>query len=280
MRRLSKSQIERGLMVRILIILFIVQSILSAEIANEANTSIQKVIENIAVESSIANNAVVNSVVDSSANYFMEHTILLALLGIVLLILFYISNAWIRIFITLFSFHLSYQMLGISVKFPTIDIMYYGFAAWNVSLLIRSLHKYLKKFENKILVTKVNLLLHIIDLFIFILTIAFVIKSFNIQNIEVITTAIGMALFFIVRKDFNNLKSFFIISWDNFLSIGDKIIVEGHEGRILYINKFTSILQVENGNIIKIPNSDLIEGLVINKSKNKNHVKKENEKRL
>ena len=84
-----------------------------------------------------------------------------------------------------------------------------------------------------------------------------------------------MALFFIVRKDLNNLKSFFIVSWDNFLSISDKIIIENHEGRILYINKFTSILQSENGNIIKIPNADLVESLVVNKSKNKNHVKQE-----
>ena len=99
-------------------------------------------------------------------------------------------------------------------------------------------------------------------LLIFILTLAFIVKSFNVQNIEVIITGVGVALFFIV-------------SWDNFLSIGDKIIVGSNEGRILYINKFTTILQAENGNILKVPNADLIEKLVINKSKNKNHIKQE-----
>ena len=43
----------------------------------------------------------------------------------------------------------------------------------------------------------------------------------------------------------------------------------------LFINKFTTILQSENGNIIKIPNSDLVEYAVVNKSKNKNHLEKE-----
>ena len=125
------------------------------------------------------------------------------------------------------------------MDFPTIDIMYYGFAAWNISLIIRSFHKYFEKFENKNLVTKVNLFLHIVDILIFILTLAFLVKSFNFQNVEVITTGVGVALFFIVRKDLNNLKSFFIISWNNFLSIGDKIIIDNKEGKILYINKFT-----------------------------------------
>lgn len=241
----------------------------------EQNTTIQRVIENIAVESSIANNDTVNGLLYRTVSYLIEHHILLALLAVFVLVILYFSNTWVRIFITLFIFHIFYQAVGVNIKFPTIDIMYYGFAAWNVSLIIKGFHKYFKKFENKILVTKVNLLLHIMDILIFILTLAFMIESFDIQNIEVITTGIGVALFFVVRKDFNNLKSFFIISWDNFLSIGDKIIIDSHDGRILYINKFTTILQVENGNIIKIPNSDLVEGLVINKSKNKSDIEKE-----
>jgi hypothetical protein len=250
-------------------------SFVEATTVVESNTTIQRVIENIAMESSIANNEVVNSVLYGTVDYFSEHPLLLVLLIFSMLGLLYVANNWTRVFMALFVFHIVYQSFGISMRFPTIDIMYYGFAAWNISLIIRTLHKYFKKFENKILVTKVNLFLHVIDILIFILTIAFMIKSFNDQNIEVITTGIGVALFFIVRKDFNNLKSFFIISWDNFLSIGDKIIVDGKEGRILYINKFTSILQSENGNIIKVPNADLIESSVINKSKNKNHIKKE-----
>lgn len=259
---------------RVLLMIFLLFNFVKA-IPVDDNNTIQSVLENIANESSIANNETVNSLLYSSVNYFNEHQVLLSLLVLIVLVLFYIANNWLRIFITLFIFHLLYQAIGINMKFPTIDIMYYGFAAWNISLIIRSLHKYFKKFENKFLVTKVNLFLHIIDILIFILTIAFVITSFHIQNIEVITTGIGVALFIIVRKDFNNLKSFFIISWDNFLSIGDKIIINNYEGRILHINKFTTILQSENGNIIKIPNSDLVEGLVVNKSKNKNHIKKE-----
>jgi len=262
-------------MKKIISILLIIVSFSEAIPELETNTTIQKVIENIAVESSIARNETVNSALSLSTSYFNEHQILLVLLIAFTLGLLYIANNWVRVFMALFIFHIVYQSFGVSMKFPTIDIMYYGFAAWNVSLIIRTLHKYFEKFENKILVTKMNLFLHIIDILIFILTIAFVIESFNIKNIEVITTGIGVALFFIVRKDLNNLKSFFIISWDNFLSIGDKIIVAGHEGRILYINKFTTVLQAENGNILKIPNADLIEGLVVNKSKNKNHIKKE-----
>jgi len=250
-------------------------SFLEATVLVESNTSIQRVIENIAEESSIANNETVNSLLHGTVDYVIAHPLIFLFLVLLLLALLYVSNNWIRVVIALLVFHLLYQAFEVSMKFPMIDIMYYGFAAWNISLIIRHLHKFFKKFENKILVTKVNLLLHIIDILIFILTIAFMVKSFNIKNIEVITTGIGVALFFIVRKDFNNLKSFFIISWDNFLSIGDKIIVQGNEGRILYINKFTTILQAENGNISKIPNADLIENLVVNKSKNKNHVKKE-----
>jgi len=261
--------------VRTLFMLMFTLTFAEAVTVAEQNTTIQRVIENIVIESSIANNEVVNGLLYSTVSYLTEHQVLLALLTVVLLALLYFSNNWGRVFLTLFIFHILYQAVGVNMKFPTIDIMYYGFAAWNVSLIIKSLHKYFKKFENKILITKMNLLLHIMDIFIFILTIAFMIESFNIQNIEVVTTGIGVALFFIVRKDFNNLKSFFIISWNNFLSIGDKIIIDGHDGRILYINKFTTILQVENGNIIKIPNSDLVEGLVINKSKNKNDIKKE-----
>ena len=242
--------------------------------AIESNSTIQTVIENIAEEGSIANNEMVNGILYETLNYFIEHQIVLIFLILSILALLYFSNNWTRVFITLFIFHIIYQYLGISLKFPTIDIMYYGFAAWNISLLIRTFHKYFKQFENKIFVTKVNLFLHIIDLLIFILTLAFMVKSFDIKNIEVITTGIGVALFIIVRKDLNNLKSFFIVSWDNFLSIGDKIIVENYEGKILYINKFATILQSENGNIIKIPNSNLLESLVINKSKNKNHVLK------
>jgi len=243
--------------------------------AMDSNSTIEMVIDNIAIESSIANNEVVNGLLYQIVDYFLGHELLLVLLLLFLLIILYYSNNWARVSIGLLIFHILYQSLGVSVKFPTIDIMYYGFAAWNISLIIRSLHKFFKRFENKILVTKVNLFLHIVDILIFILTLAFIVKSFNIKNIEVITTGVGVALFFIVRKDFNNLKSFFIISWDNFLSIGDKIIIDGHEGRILHINKFTTILQAENGNILKIPNAELIEGLVINKSKNKSHVKKE-----
>jgi len=258
---------------KVLFILLLIFSSLEAVEDVENNITIQRVIENIAVESSIANNEVVNGVLFETVAYFKTHEVLFVLLIGVLLTLLYFSNNWIRLFIGLFVFHVLYQILGVSMKFPTIDIMYYGFAAWNISMLIRNLNRYFERFENKILVTKMNLLLHVIDLLIFILTIAFMVKSFHVQNIEVITTGVGVALFFIVRKDFNNLKSFFIISWDNFLSIGDKIIVESKEGRILYINKFTTILQSENGNIIKVPNANLIETLVINKSKNKNHVK-------
>jgi len=260
---------------KFLFILLAMLSFLGAVNVTESNITIQRVIENIASESSIANNEKVNSFLHMAVDYFTLHQMVLTLLIFLILILFYISNNWLRVVLALFIFHVLYQILGVSVKFPTIDIMYYGFAAWNISLIIRSLHKFFKRFENKILVTKVNLFLHIVDILIFILTLAFIVKSFNIKNIEVITTGVGVALFFIVRKDFNNLKSFFIISWDNFLSIGDKIIIDGHEGRILHINKFTTILQAENGNILKIPNAELIEGLVINKSKNKSHVKKE-----
>lgn len=254
-------------------ILFILLFLFSFLGATDSNSTIQTVIDNIAVESSIANNEAVNGMLSQSVDYFIEHELLFVLLVASLLLLFYYSNKWIRVFIGLFIFHILYQSLGISLKFPTIDIMYYGFATWNISLILRSFHKYFKQFENKNLVTKVNLFLHIIDILIFILTLAFVIHSFDIKNIEVITTGIGVALFIIVRKDLNNLKSFFIVSWDKFLSIGDKIIVGSHEGRILYINKFTTILQSDNGNIMKIPNSDLLENLIINKSKNKNHIK-------
>ncbi len=241
--------------------------------ATDSNSTIEMVIDNIAVESSIANNEVVNGMLTKTVDYFMGHEELLVLFIASILFLLYFSNNWTRVFIGLFIFHILYQSLGVRLKFPTIDIMYYGFAIWNVSLLLQSFHKYFKQFENKNLVTKVNLFLHIIDLLIFILTLAFVVHSFDIKNIEVITTGIGVALFIIVRKDLNNLKSFFIVSWDKFLSIGDKIIVGSHEGRILYINKFTTKLQSDNGNIMKIPNSDLLENLIINKSKNKNHVK-------
>jgi len=243
--------------------------------AMDSNSTIEMVIDNIAVESSIANNEVVNGLLYQIVDYFLGHELLLVLLLVSLLIILYYSNNWARVSIGLFIFHILYQSLGVSLKFPTIDIMYYGFATWNVTLLLRSFHKYFRQFENKNLVTKVNLFLHIIDLLIFILTLAFVVHSFDIKNIEVITTGIGVALFIIVRKDLNNLKSFFIVSWDKFLSIGDKIIVGSHEGRILYINKFTTILQSDNGNIMKIPNSDLLENLIINKSKNKNHIKPE-----
>jgi small-conductance mechanosensitive channel len=208
-----------------------------------------------------------------------ENPILLTVLAILIIDILYFSNSWGRIFVGIFIFHILYQIFDINIKFPTIDIVYYGFAAWNISLIFRSFHKYFEKFENKNLVTKINLLLHIADILIFILTLAFLVKSFDIKNIELVTTGIGVALFVIVRKDLNNLKSFVIISWDNFISIGDKIVVDNKEGRILYINKFTSILQSENGNLIKIPNSNLIEENVTNKSKNKNHLKKEKEEK-
>lgn len=264
-------------MKKILLILVFVVSFLGAAdlVGVDSNNTIQTVIEEVADKSSIANNATVNILMYSSIEFFEENIIYLIGLIIFILTILYFSNSWIRIFIGLFIFHILYQIFGINMNFPTIDIMYYGFAAWNISLIIRSFHKYFEKFENKNLVTKVNLFLHIVDIIIFILTLAFFVKSFNIQNVEVVTTGIGLGFIIIIRKDLNNLKSFFIISWDNFLSIGDKIIIDNKEGRILYISKFTSILQAENGNLIKVPNSDLVENNVINKSKNKNHLEKE-----
>ncbi len=263
---------------KILIILVFVVSFLGATelVSVDGNTStVQTVIEEVAEKSSIANNATVNNMLYSSVEFFKEHIFIMILAIIILLIILYYTNKWVRIFMALIALHISYQYSGISMQFPVIDIFYSGFAFYSVSLVIRSFHKYFEKFENKILATKINLMLHIFDMLIFVITFAFAVKFFHIRNIEFITTGIGLAIVVIVRKDLNNLKSFFIISWDNFLSIGDKIVIGDNEGRILIISKFTTILQSENGNIIKIPNSDLIENSVVNRSKNKNHMKKE-----
>jgi len=259
-----------------LIFLFAVSFLNSANLAKgDSNTTIvQTVIEEVAEKSSIANNATINIVLYNSVEFLKNHIYVLFVVIIILSVILFYANKWIRILTILILIHVLYQYYsGISMQFPIIDILYSGFAFWSVSLLVRSFHKYFEKFENKNLATKINLLLHIFDILILLITIAFIVKSFNIKNIEIVTTGLGVAIFFIIRKDLNNLKSFLIISWDDFLSIGDKVVIGDKEGKILFINKFTTILQSDNGNIVKVPNSELIENPVVNKSKNKNHMK-------
>ncbi len=266
----------------ILILVFVVSILGATDVTSctsrstvDNNITVEKVVETVVEKSSIANNATVNIVLYNITEFFKEHKVILGFVIILLLLVLYYSNKWGRVLTILVLLHIAYQLYGVKLGFPVVDLMYYGFAAWTVSILLRTFNKYFEKFENKILATRLNLMLHIFDILVLIITIILIVNSFHINNIEVVTTGIGVAIFFIIRKDLNNLKSFLIISWDNFLSIGDKIIVVDKEGRILSINKFTSILQTENGNLVKVPNSVLLEGVIVNKSKNKKHVQKE-----
>jgi small-conductance mechanosensitive channel len=255
------------------ILVFVVSVVFSAEIG-DANNSIQTVIEDVVEKSSIANNATVNVFMYDVSQYLLENKYIGFFIIVSLLISFYYVNIWIRIFMVIILIHMIYQLYGINMRFPVVDIMYSGFMIWSISLAIRSFHKYFEKFENKNLVTKLNLVLHIVDIIVFIVTIAFIVKSFNVQYIEFIATSLGIAIFFLIRKDLNNLKAFFMVSWDDFISIGDKIIVNGNQGRVISIKKFSTILKAEDGNLIKLPNSILVEGSVENRSKNTSNLNK------
>jgi len=230
----------------ILLILVFVVSILGAAdlVGVDGNDTIQTAIEHFAEDVSIGNNASWNIFLYDSIEFLKVNIYSAIGVSLLLIIIFWYFRL-LRSILLIILFNILYIYFKININFPVIDIIYYAYFIW----ILNRFHKYLvsKKIFDSILHTKVNLLFHIIEIFILILVLVTILNSYEGLSIyiKVIASFAVAGFAFIARGYFKSLLSFVYNSWETRISKNDIINVADFKGKVLAIYKFSIVLEIE-----------------------------------
>jgi len=116
----------------------------------------------------------------------------------------------------------------------------------------------------KSLIYRVNRLVHYFILALGIL-IALTFLGFDFSNLVIIAGALGVGLGFGLQAIFNNFVCGIMILFENQLKVGDYVELEsGVKGEVREINFRSTYVKTNDGIAIVIPNSEFINGRVIN----------------
>ena len=102
----------------------------------------------------------------------------------------------------------------------------------------------------------------------FLITLGFLLAlsaaGFSMQNLGLLAGALGVGIGFGLQNIVNNFISGLILAFERPVTVGDIIIVAGHEGEVQKIGIRASVVKQYDGSEVIVPNSDLISNRVIN----------------
>lgn len=95
--------------------------------------------------------------------------------------------------------------------------------------------------------------------------------AFGIDPREFVTsmTIVAMAIAVIFRDYITNLLSGLFIMFSDQLSVGDRVKIEGHKGRIIDINFSSLVIQNEDDDTVMVPNNMVFTSPMVNFSANR-----------
>jgi potassium efflux system protein len=88
--------------------------------------------------------------------------------------------------------------------------------------------------------------------------------GFGMQNLGLLAGALGVGIGFGLQNIVNNFISGLILAFERPVTVGDIIIVAGHEGEVQRIGIRASVIKQYDGSEVIIPNAELISNRVIN----------------
>jgi small-conductance mechanosensitive channel len=88
--------------------------------------------------------------------------------------------------------------------------------------------------------------------------------GFNLANLGLLAGALGVGIGFGLQNIVNNFISGLILAFERPVTVGDVIIVAGHEGVVQRIGIRASVIKQYDGSEVIVPNSELISNRVIN----------------
>ena len=102
----------------------------------------------------------------------------------------------------------------------------------------------------------------------FLITLGFMLAlsaaGFTMQNLGLLAGALGVGIGFGLQNIVNNFISGLILAFERPVTVGDIIIVAGHEGVVQRIGIRASVIKQYDGSEVIVPNSELISNRVIN----------------
>jgi small-conductance mechanosensitive channel len=102
----------------------------------------------------------------------------------------------------------------------------------------------------------------------FLITLGFMLAlsaaGFSMQNLGLLAGALGVGIGFGLQNIVNNFISGLILAFERPVTVGDIIIVAGHEGVVQRIGIRASVIKQYDGSEVIIPNAELISNRVIN----------------
>jgi potassium efflux system protein len=102
----------------------------------------------------------------------------------------------------------------------------------------------------------------------FLITLGFMLAlsaaGFNLQNLGLLAGALGVGIGFGLQNIVNDFISGLILAFERPVTVGDVIIVAGHEGVVQRIGIRASVITQYDGSEVIVPNSELISNKVIN----------------
>jgi small-conductance mechanosensitive channel len=102
----------------------------------------------------------------------------------------------------------------------------------------------------------------------FLITLGFLLAlsaaGFSMQNLGLLAGALGVGIGFGLQNIVNNFISGLILAFERPVTVGDIIIVAGHEGEVKRIGIRASVIKQYDGSEVIVPNAELISNRVIN----------------
>jgi len=102
----------------------------------------------------------------------------------------------------------------------------------------------------------------------FLITLGFLLAlsaaGFSMQNLGLLAGALGVGIGFGLQNIVNNFISGLILAFERPVTVGDIIIVAGHEGVVQKIGIRASVIKQYDGSEVIVPNAELISNRVIN----------------
>lgn len=169
---------------------------------------------------------------------------------------------------------LGLQGEGATMVATVINVLYaavIGYALYSlVDVMDHYLGEWVKKTESKMDDMLVPLIGKSIRLTILVLVILQIAQALSDKPITAILASLGVGGLALALAGQETVKNFFgslVILADKPFEIGDRVIIDGHEGPVEHVGFRSTRIRTTNSHLITVPNSEIVVKTVLNKGK-------------
>ena len=178
---------------------------------------------------------------------------------------FYLWDPFIRGMNKVLDIGYAFGELNVSIR-DLLSFVLVVYLSWLVSFLMRNLLE-VELFGRMKLPRGVSRAVSSLTQY-FLITMGFMLAlstaGFGMQNLGLLAGALGVGIGFGLQNIVNNFISGLILAFERPVTVGDIIIVAGHEGEVQRIGIRASVIKQYDGSEVIIPNAELISNRVIN----------------